>query len=149
MTVHKILDEMDILLQDSSRVPFTNKVIVEEEELARLIDELRDALPNEIMEANRIMSERKRIMEDVQKEAQTIVDQAQNYVSRMTDDASIKQQAQEQADVIIQQAKDRAQGFENEAVQYAEEVFKYLEANLAKVLESIQQGRDNLKRQTK
>ena len=145
MTVYKILDELEELLQRSSHIPFSNRLVVEEDELCRLIDALRESLPNEIMEANRVLNERKRIMDDVQKEAKTIVDQAHTYVTKLTDDNSITHQAQLQADQIIQDAREKAKEFEDQAVAYAQEVFAYLEANLEKVTESIRESRERIK----
>lgn len=145
MSVHKILDELENLLQYSTHIPFSNRLVVEEDELCRLIDALREALPNEIMEANRILNERKRIMDDVQKEAQTMVDQAQTYVSKLTDENMIKHQAEEQADLIIEKANQKARELEQQAICYADEVFAYLEANLEKVAEAVRDGRTKLK----
>jgi vacuolar-type H+-ATPase subunit H len=144
MTVYKILDELEDLLQRSSHIPFSNRLVVEEDELCRLIDALRESMPNEIMEANRILNERKRIMDDVQKEAQSIVDQAHTYVSKLTDDNSITHQAQAQADLIIQEAREKAKEFEDQAVVYAQEVFSYLEANLEKVAEAVRESRERM-----
>lgn len=145
MSVYKILDELENLLQYSTHIPFSNRLVVEEDELCRLIDALREALPNEIMEANRILNERKRIMDDVQKEAQTIVEQAQTYVCKLTDDNTITHQAQEQAELIIEEARVKAKEFEQQAVVYAQDVFAYLEANLEKVTEAVREGRERMK----
>ena len=49
------------------------------------------------MEANRIITERKLILEQAQRDAQNIVEQAKNYIHKLTDENSITRQAQEQA----------------------------------------------------
>lgn len=144
MSVHKILDDLENLLQSSSHIPFSNRLVVEEDELCRLIDALRETLPNEIMEANRILNERKRIMDDVQKEAQTTIEQAQTYVSKLTEENAITQHAQEQAAQIIEEARERAKEYENQAISYAQDVFEYLEANIEKVAEAVREGRQRM-----
>lgn len=144
MSVHKILDDLETLLQSSTHIPFSNRLVVEEDELCRLIDGLREALPNEIMEANRVLNERKRIMDDVQKEAQTTIEQAQTYVSKLTEENSITQQAHEQANQIIEEARERAREYEDQAVSYAQDVFAYLEANLDKVAEAVRECRGRM-----
>jgi cell division septum initiation protein DivIVA len=130
MSLEKILEEMENLLLDAPRVPLTNKRVVEEDDLARLIDELREEFPGEIMEATRIMQERQHILEDAQKQAQNIVDQAKGYITKLTDENIITQHAQEQANEIVLQARKAARDLQNESYNYAEDVFKYLEANL-------------------
>ena len=49
MKVEEILEEMENILLESGRVPFTNKRLVEEDDMARLIDELRDAMPSQLV----------------------------------------------------------------------------------------------------
>ncbi len=144
MTVEEILEEMENLLLEAARVPFTNKRVIDEDDLGRLIDELREILPGELMEANRVIAERLRIMEDAQKEAQNIVDQGKNYVHRMADENAITRQAQEQAAEIIQQAQRAANELKGDSLVYADEVFGYLEENLIKALETVRSSHSRL-----
>ncbi len=144
MTVEEILDELDNLLLDSARVPFTNKRVVEEDEVAHLLDALRDTLPNDIVEAKRILAERQRILEEAQREAQSIVDQAKSYIAKMTDENIITKQAQDQAGEIINHARKEAKDLRHDAIIYADEVFKHLELHLEKVLEVVKQGHGDL-----
>ena len=145
MSIEKILEGMENLLLDAPRVPLTNKRVVEEDDLARLIDELREEFPGEIMEATRIMQDRQHILEDAQKQAQNIVDQAKSYITKLTDENIITQQAQEQANEIVLQARKAARDLQNESYIYAEDVFKYLEVNLEKSLEVVRQSHLDLK----
>jgi vacuolar-type H+-ATPase subunit H len=145
MTVEEILDEMEGLLLDASRVPFTNKRVIDEDDLGRLIDELREVLPGEIMEANRIISERQRILEDAQKEAQGIVDQGKDYIHRLADENAITRQAQEQANEILQQAQRESRELRSDSLTYADDVFSYLEESLVKALEVVRQSHGKLR----
>lgn len=144
MNIEQILEELENLLLEAPRVPFTNKRMIEEDDLARLLDELREALPGEVMEANHIISGRQRILEEAQKEAQNIVDQGKTYVSRLTDENIITRQAQEQASEILNQARKAAHELQCDANDYADNVFTHLENNLEKALEVIRQGHANI-----
>ncbi|SHI64156.1 ATP synthase subunit B family protein [Propionispora hippei] len=144
MSIEQILDELENLLLEAARVPFTNKRVVEEDELARLLDDLREIIPGEIMEASRIVKDRQRIIEDAQREAQQIVEQAKNYIAKLTDENAITKQAQEQANEIILQSRKSARELQVDAIGYAENVFKHLEDNLTKALEVIHQGHHEL-----
>ncbi|HWQ62187.1 MAG TPA: ATPase [Negativicutes bacterium] len=144
MTVEEIMEEMENLLLEAARVPFTNKRVIDEDDLGRLIDELREVLPGELMEANRVISERQRILEDAQKEAQGIVDQGKNYIHRLTDESAISRQAQDQANDLLQQAQKEARDLRTDSVAYADDVFSYIEENLVKTLEVVRQGHGKL-----
>jgi F0F1-type ATP synthase membrane subunit b/b' len=145
MSVEQLLDEIDNLLLESGRVPLTNKRIVEEDDLARLLDELREAMPSELAEAQMLVKERERILEDAQREAQKIIEQAKSYVAKMTDENLISKQAQEQASEIIAQAHRGALELQSDAVNYADEVFKSMEAHIEQTLQVVRQGHGDLK----
>jgi cell division septum initiation protein DivIVA len=144
MTIETILEELENLLLDAPRVPFTNKRMIEEDDLARLLDDLREVLPTEVIEANRLIHDRQRILEEAQKEAQNIIDQGKNYVCKLTDENIITKQAQEQANEMLAQAKKEAGVLHGEANAYADNVFRHLESNLEKTLEIIRQGHASL-----
>jgi len=144
MTIDEILEEMENLLVDATRVPFTNKRVIEEDDLTRLIDDLQAALPGEIVEAGRLLNERNRIIEEAKKEAQATLDQAKAYVERLTDENVITQQAQEQAAEIIQQAHNHARDLQCDALRYAEEVFTHLSSNLGGAMEIVQRGHNDV-----
>lgn len=144
MKFEQLLDELDTLLDEGARVPFTHKVIVEEEVLERIVDEMRRCLPQEFAEAKTIVAERQTILDEAQKEAQHVMDQAKGYVSKLTDDNIITKQAQEQANELMQQARKTAKELQIEANKYAFDVLRQLEINIEKALETIRQGRNSL-----
>ena len=119
MKVEEILEEMENILLESGRVPFTNKRLVEEDDLARLIDDLRDAMPSQLVEAGRIVSDRQRILEEAQQKSDEIVQQAKAYHSKLTDESLITRQAQEQATEIVNQARRDSEQMMREAEEKA------------------------------
>jgi len=143
--IERILDEMERLLMDSARVPFTNKRVIEEDELAGLIDGLRDNLPRELRDAGRVILERNRIIEEAQKESQALVDEARAYAARLSEEHIIVRQAQEQAAAIIQKAEGEARKLQSEVEAYADTVFSQLEKNVEKVLEVVRAARSSLR----
>ena len=169
MKVEEILEEMENILLESGRVPFTNKRLVEEDDMARLIDELRDAMPSQLVEAGRIVSDRQRILEEAQQKSDEIIQQAKAYHSKLTDENLITRQAQEQANEIVTnarkeseqtlreaeekaaeimaQAQKSAQELAMDAASYADQVFELVEANLSQSLETVRKGHDDLKQQ--
>ncbi|MEM5767837.1 MAG: ATPase, partial [Bacillota bacterium] len=101
MKIEQLLDQLDTLLDEGMRVPFTNKVMLEEDVLERITDDLRHALPQEVTEAKKIVVDRQAILDEAQKEAQHIMDQAKGYVAKLTEESLITKQAQEQANELM------------------------------------------------
>ena len=156
MKAEEILDEMESIMVEAARVPFTNKRVIEEDDLARLMDDLRDSMPVEINDARRVIGDRQRILDEAQKEAQRIIDQAKAYVAKLTDENTITKQAQEQAaevtriakeqaEQVTEQAQQTADKLRNDAIRYADDVFKHLETNLNALSDVVRQGRQSLK----
>lgn len=144
MKINEILEQMETLLLSSTRIPFSNRRVVDEDDLLQLIDELHDSLPAVLMDAERIKAERQHIIEEAQSVAQDIVEQAQSYVSKLTEESVIIRQAQEQADEIVGTAKQSAEELKRDAVGYANDVFQYLEGQLEKTIEVVRKGRVDL-----
>jgi F0F1-type ATP synthase membrane subunit b/b' len=145
MKVEEILSEMEAIILESPRVPFTNKRVIEEDDLASVMDDLRDAMPSELIDAKRIIADRQRILDDAQREAQNIIEQAKTYVIRLTDENVITRQAQEQANELVQQARSSAEELRQDSIRYADEVFKHLEASLGCLTDAVQQSHQSLK----
>ena len=149
MTIEKLLDNMENLLVEAARVPFTNKRVIEEDDLAKFLDDLRELMPKELDEAKHIIAERQRILDEAQKEAQSIVEQAKTYCIKLTDENLINKQAQEQANELVMQARKTAKDLQSDAVSYADEVFKHVLVHLERTLEVVQQGHRELQQNKK
>ena len=144
MNIEGIIDELENLLLDASHLPFTSKRLLEEDDVVKLLDELREKLPGELAEASRIVAEKQRILEQAQEEGQKIIDQAKAYANKLTDENVIAKQAQEQSSDIVSQAHKEAGNLRNDAVIYADSVFKHLEGQIERALEVVRQGHSEL-----
>lgn len=144
MSVEEILDALENLVLEAPHVPFTSKLMVDEEQFARLVDALREALPVELRDANRVMTEQQRIIEEAQKEAQKIIEHTNQYAAKLTEESVITKQAQEQAAQIIAKAQAEAQKLQKDAIMYAVDVFTKVEGNLDKAAEVVRTARQGM-----
>ena len=76
MDIIKTLDELEELVSNSSRLVFTNKCLIEEDALVRLIDDIRKDWPSALKEAEEITQNRDKIIEDAGAEAKKIIEKA-------------------------------------------------------------------------
>ena len=155
MTVSNILDDIENLVVDGRHIVFTNKSIIEEPELIRLVDDLRNELPLELQRAEQVMQEKDTILSDARYEAQRIVEQAKEYANRLVDESSVVKQSQEKATLILTQAQAQekeimertmqtAQQRCDQANQYANQVFDHMLAHLGNSMTTLEQGLDTL-----
>lgn len=152
MAVNDILDELENLVVDAKHLIFTNKSIVEENDLIRLVEDLRTALPAELSDAQRVVEERDAIINAAKDEANRIVEQAKSYAQSVVDENSLVSQAQEKAQTIMTQTRSQEQAIlekaiadanqlHNDADNYASQMFDYIIANVGGVLQAVQQAK--------
>lgn len=144
MSMDEILDEIENLVVEARRVPFTNKCVIEDDDLVRLIDDLRNALPQEIQDASRLMQDRQTILNDAKHEANKIIDQAKAYAKKLTDEHEIVRQAQVQANEVMEKTLQNANDLKSDSLRYADEVFEHLVRNVSNTLEVVQQAKEHL-----
>lgn len=144
MDIFSLLDRLEDVIQNATRVPLTGKVMVDPEEVLGILERLRDALPEEIRAASRIADERERILATARAEAEAIVQEAKGYVAHLTDETAVAREARVRAEETIEQAKRVAREIRAGALEYAREVLARVEQNLEKACDTVRQGREAL-----
>lgn len=132
MKTEKLLEDLEVLIESSSRIPMTTKRMVEEDEIMRIIDAIQESLPLELDESRRIVAEKDKVLADAQRQAETLIDQAKDYIAKLTAESELVKQAQEQANQIINAANQSSEELKSSSIQYAGDVLKYVENNLEK-----------------
>lgn len=145
MNTEQLLEDLETLVETSNRIPMTTKRMVEEDEMMRIIDSIQESLPLELEESRRIVAEKDAVLADAKKQAEDLIAQAKEYISKLTAESEIVKAAQEQANEIIANANKSSEELRNSSVQYGADVLKYVESNLEKTLESIRQNRESLR----
>lgn len=149
MAIDEILDEIENLVVEARRVPFTNKCVIEDDDLIRLIDDLRSELPQEIQEASRLVQDQQRIIDEAKRDANKILEQAKSYAIKLTNEHEIVKQAQDQSNEIMEKTMQSANELKGDSIKYADEVFKHLIANISNTLTVVQQAHENLNQSKK
>ena len=96
MEIFTLLDTLEDILDRSKHVPFTEKGIVDKEEILEIIQEIRLKLPDELKQAKWIKEERGRILQEAEKEADDIVREAENRIISMIDEHEITRKSYDQ-----------------------------------------------------
>lgn len=144
MDIMELIDKLEEVITNASKVPLLNKVLVDQEEVFQLIDSLREAIPTEIKEARWIIRNKQQQLEEAQKEAQRIIAEAKEKAQRLASESEIVKEAKRQAQEIIENARAKEREIRNAAEDYADEMLANLEANLGKMLATVQRGRERL-----
>ena len=132
-------------MERSRSLPFTDKGIVDKEEVLEIIKEIRLKLPDELKQAKWVKEERQRILVEAQKEAEDIVKEAENRIISMIDEHEITRKAYEQKAEIIETANEMSREISKGTKEYADSVLAGIEVALQDAMKVIQNNRKELK----
>ncbi len=62
MGLIELLDRLEGIIEDSRRMPLTNKVVVDAYDVLELLDKIRISLPDEVKKAEELLKERDKII---------------------------------------------------------------------------------------
>ncbi len=104
-----LIDRLEELVGVGKRVPFSGRVMVEEEEFLALVDQLRVAVPNEIKQAQRVIKERERIVGEAQDEGARIVQVARDRADALVSQHGIVDEARQRSEDMLRAADEERQ----------------------------------------
>ncbi|HEY3373999.1 MAG TPA: hypothetical protein VGK02_02930 [Candidatus Aquicultor sp.] len=144
MDIMGLIDRLEDLIATSRKVPLTGSVMLPEQKLYDIIDELRAAFPDELKQARWIVKERQEMIDEADKEANRIIEDARARAEGMLTEKEIVKLAEKRAQEVIEMAQAREREIRLGAEDYADEMLANLEVNLGKLLTAVQRGRDRL-----
>jgi len=145
MEIFTLLETLEDILEKSKTIPFTDRGIVDKEEILEIIKEIRLKLPDELKQAKWVKEERQRILVEAQKEADDIVKEAENRIISMIDEHEITRKAYEQKAEIIETANEMSREISKGTKDYADGILQGVEIALEDALKVVQNNRKELK----
>ncbi len=145
MEIFTLLETLEECLERAKNVPFTQKGIVDKEEILDIIKEIRLKLPDELKQAKWVKEERARILVEAQKEADGIVKEAENRIISMIDEHEITRKAYEQKAQIIETANEMSREISKGTKEYADNILEKVESALQEALNTVANNRKELK----
>ncbi len=132
-----LLDQLEEMVGISKRVPFSHKVMVEEEGFIELVEQLRLAIPSEVRQAQRVVRDREKIIAEAQQEASHIIESARGRAEYLVSNEGVFNEAKQRSEEILRAAEERRKREMGEIDVYAMEQFNHIEQALREGLELI------------
>jgi cell division septum initiation protein DivIVA len=147
MDIQQLVDRLEQLLNDSTRLPLSAYLLVNEDKIYNLIDQLRVAIPEEIKRANRVEADKDRILAQAHEEAERIRGLAKQEANELVKRDSITQSSQQRADNILERARRDADALRHDADSYVLEVLTRLEEDLLRSLAVVRNGLNKVQKE--
>ena len=145
MEIFTLLETLEDILENSKNLPFTNKGMVDKEEMLEIIKEIRIKLPDELKQAKWVKEERQRIIEDAEKEAEGLIKDAEQKIITLVDEHVITKQALAQKEEIIENANKVSKEISVGTRDYADAILEKVEEVLKETLDVVHNNRKELK----
>ena len=157
MELQEIIDRLESAVSTSAKLPMAGRAVVHTEQILELLDQIRDAIPSNIKEANQILNMRDNIISQAQMEARRIKASAEEEAKARISDSEVLSGAQRKAEEAVLEAQHRAQKMVADADkqtrarregadQYAKEVLGKLEQELGNLQATVRAGVETLSR---
>ena len=139
MEIFTLLETLEDILDKSKRIPLSNRIIADKEEILDLVEEIRLKLPDELKQAKWVKEERQRIIDEAQKEAVDIVKEAENRIISMIDEHEITKRAYEKKQEIIATANEMSREIDKGTKDYADSILSELEVTIHEMDKKFQE----------
>jgi vacuolar-type H+-ATPase subunit H len=144
MDLQYLIDRLEAMVTGAKRMPITNKLMLDEQELADLIDQMRTVLPEEVRSARKVLRERDSIISEAQQQADEILKTAHEQAEMLLDQQGLMAEAEARARQYMEEVESEVQERINGADEYARQVLTQLKDQLGRHLSTIEKGLDAL-----
>lgn len=124
-----LIDELEDVLVEGRRVPFSGRLLIDEERILDIIDRMRVAVPEELKQARRIIGEQDRLLNE-----------AQVRVQQALEEQGLLAAVEEERARLIEQAEREAANIRAGADDYARQVLEELQDRLGKLASNVENG---------
>ncbi|MFD9462759.1 ATP synthase F0 subunit B [Streptomyces sp. NPDC060027] len=144
MDVQKKLDEIVATVGGARSMPMSASCVVNRAELLSMLEEVRQALPGSLAQAQELIGGREQMVEQARQEAERIIETAHAERGSLISDTEVARRSQNEADRILAESRKEAEEIRAEADDYVDSKLANFEVVLTKTLGSVGRGREKL-----
>ncbi|MER7464603.1 cell division initiation protein [Streptomyces sp. NPDC097981] len=144
MDVQKKLDEIVAAVGGARSMPMSASCVINRAELLAQLEEVRQALPGSLAQAQELIGGREQMVEDARREAEQIIESAHAQRGSLISDTEVARRSQAEADRILADARREAEEIRAEADDYVDSKLANFEVVLTKTIGSVDRGREKL-----
>jgi cell division septum initiation protein DivIVA len=142
--VQKKLDEIVAAVGSARSMPMSASCVVNRADLLSMLEEVRQALPGSLAQAQELIGGREQMVEQARQEAERIIETAHAERGSLISDTEVARRSQNEADRILTEARQEAEEIRAEADDYVDSKLANFEVVLTKTLGSVGRGREKL-----
>ena len=131
--VMTLLDDLEEILANASKVPFSEKAIVDSDEIRSIVDDIRLSMPKDIQQAKWVKDEQDRILNEARGEYDKVIIAAKKQAEYLVENDIIKEEAEKRADALISEAENHSRYIKLRSYEYVDKLLFDMQNDIAKV----------------
>ena len=131
--VMTLLDDLEEILSNASKVPFSEKAIVDSDEIRSIVDDIRLSMPKDIQQAKWVKDEQDRILNEARSEYDKVIVAAKKQAEYLVENDIIKKEADKRADALISEAENHSRYIKLRSYEYVDKLLYDMQNDIAKV----------------
>ena len=135
-----LVERLEKALKSGRKIPLTRLTVIDEDELAELIDLMRTSIPDEIRQAKQVLQQKDRVVAQGQEEASRLVKMGREQAETLVAQHEISRAAEARSHTIIERAQREAVEIRRGADDYAEQILTGLDQRLESVAHQVKSG---------
>jgi hypothetical protein len=144
MDVVENIESAIAAVEEARSVPLSASCVIHRGEMLKLLENIKSSFPNDLAKAITIMRQQAEILEEANLQADSIIGQARDEVSRLVEQTAIVTAAKKESQRILTEATSEGKRDQEEIEAYIDSRLANLEVILNKTLDVISRGREKL-----
>lgn len=144
MKIFELLDELTDEIENSPKAVFSSKRSIDHDIVIEIINDLKNNLPQELLDAEEIVKEKEQILLSAHDEAAAIIKSAEDELQTRVSDNTVVQEAENQSKEMLKRAEEAAKEITMGAKEYADDILAEVETYFADYLKVIRKNRQQL-----
>jgi vacuolar-type H+-ATPase subunit H len=135
-----LLDDLEALIEKGARIPFSSMVLIDRDVYLDSVDAIRISMPEAVVQAERIVRDKERIIAQAEAEAERVVSLAKEQAAFLISERQLLRSAELQSEAILNTAREDAKEIVSSAQKYASDLLAQLESEALRILAEVRKA---------
>ena len=147
-SILKQLEELQDIVYDSFHIPLTAWNVIDEEKVLDQVDVIAEFIPDAVKKATSVLERQEQIIQNAEAEAQHIIDTAYQQAEQIRNESGILQQAQQEADQMRFQVQQECEALQRQVQQECDTLQRQTLSELEQIKQMNHQELQQFRQQT-
>ena len=143
-SMEELIDILEDILSEATRVPFNKKSLVDVDKMSEVIGEMRVTLPIEVQQARKVVMDKNEIINEAKREAESIIRKAEQRRAALLDENDLVKEARRRATEMVSAEQNHCTDIRASTNAFADNMLRRIEDLLTTDLNNIKVLRNNI-----